>query len=90
MSSFRSGAFSGKEGMTHVPSAGGSRLRSKRSSIRRTSEVEVNRIPLDKRLVTLIISPFLQIGREDVHLSQSNGIRLDGINAQPVDRFSDH
>jgi hypothetical protein len=47
-----------------VPSAGGSKLRSNRSSIRRTSEVEVNRIPFDRRLVTLISVPNVNGWRE--------------------------
>jgi hypothetical protein len=50
--------------MTHVPSAGGSKLRSNRSSMRRTSEVDVNRMPFDKRLVTLISVPNVDEWRE--------------------------
>jgi hypothetical protein len=75
--------------MTHVPSAGGSKLRSNRSSIRRTSEVEVNRIPFESKFVTLYIS-ILQGRIEDVHLSKADWIGLDGRDAQSVYRFSNH
>lgn len=77
--------------MTQDPSAGGSRLRSKRSSIRRTSEVEVNRIPFDKRFVTLADQECSLVGfGGNVHLSQTDRIGLDRRDAQSVYWFSNH
>lgn len=66
--------------MAHVPSAGGSKLRSKRSSIRRTSEVDVKRIPFDKRFVTLRhVSEWQtrEIECSHAHLTKADGIGLD-------------
>jgi len=87
MSSFNNGAMSGNPGITHVPAAGGSKLRSNRSSMRRTSEVEVNRIPLESKFVTLDISilhGYMCTDIGNLHLSESDWIGLDGRNAQPV------
>lgn len=86
MSSFNNGAMSGRPGITHVPAAGGSKLRSNRSSMRRTSEVEVNRIPLERRFVTLNMSIYRRMWTDlgDLHLSESDWIGLDGCNAQSV------